>query len=456
MILLWLAIAVLLIPAGWLLLLPLRRARRVHADQQAFEDNDSLGAENVRVYRRRLASLERGHARGELDDTALAEGRVELERSLLEDAESLKRSPLKAASSGRVLVPVLLVAMVAGSLYWYQREGASGDLALAQAIAATPIHDAASFEARIARLRAEAEAQPDNAKVWMALFPLYRDAGRLDEAMQSLEALITLEGRVPALIAQLAQLRFFAAQRTLTDEVQALVDEVLAADPRQPTVLGLLGIEAFDHARYPEAIDYWRKAIAGFENPDAAKALREGIKAARQRMASAGDVDTSVAQANSVAPEQGAAAAHGERADQDSKEGAARLTLKVSLDPALKAQLAALPVSAEAATLFIVARDGEGKLPPLAVVRTTADKLPLTLTLSDDNAMAPMARLSMAERVTLVARISASGQPTAQPGDLEGKLENVIVTRSADAGDEKGTDASQAPLALRIDHRITQ
>ena len=450
MILLWLAIAVLLLPAGWLLLLPLRRARRVHAAQQAFEDNDSLGAENVRVYRRRLASLERGHARGELDDTALAEGRVELERSLLEDAESLKRSPLKAASSGRVLVPVLLVAMVAGSLYWYQREGASGDLALAQAIAATPIHDAASFEARIARLRAEAEAQPDNAKVWMALFPLYRDAGRLDEAMQSLEALITLEGRVPALIAQLAQLKFFAAQRTLTDEVQALVDEVLAADPRQPTVLGLLGIEAFDHARYPEAIDYWRKAIAGFENPDAAKALREGIKAARQRMASAGDVDTSVALANSVAPEQGSAA------DQDSKEGAARLTLKVSLDPALEAQLAAMPVSAEAATLYIVARDGEGKLPPLAVVRTTADKLPLTLTLSDDNAMAPMARLSMAERVTLVARISASGQPTAQPGDLEGKLENVIVTRSADADDEKGTDATQAPLALRIDHRVTQ
>ena len=450
MILLWLAIAVLLIPAGWLLLLPLRRARRVHADQQAFEDYDSLGAENVRVYRRRLASLERGHARGELDDTALAEGRVELERSLLEDAESLKRSPLKAASSGRVLVPVLLVAMVAGSLYWYQREGASGDLALAQAIAATPIHDAASFEARIARLRAEAEAQPDNAKVWMALFPLYRDAGRLDEAMQSLEALIALEGRVPALIAQLAQLKFFAAQRTLTDEVQALVDEVLAADPRQPTVLGLLGIEAFDHARYPEAIDYWRKAIAGFENPDAAKALREGIKAARQRMASAGDVDASVALANSVAPDQGAAA------DQDSKEGAARLTLKVSLDPALEAQLAAMPVSAEAATLYIVARDGEGKLPPLAVVRTTADKLPLTLTLSDDNAMAPMARLSMAERVTLVARISASGQPTAQPGDLEGKLENVIVTRSADADDEKGTDATQAPLALRIDHRVTQ
>ncbi|MDO6787218.1 c-type cytochrome biogenesis protein CcmI [Cobetia marina] len=446
MILLWLAIAVLLLPAGWLLLLPLRRARRVHAAQQAFEDNDSLGAENVRVYRRRLASLERGHARGELDDTALAEGRVELERSLLEDAEALRRSPLKAAGSGRVLVPVLLVAMVAGSLYWYQREGASGDLALAQAIAATPIHDAASFNARIARLRAEAEAQPDNAKVWMALFPLYRDAGRLDEAMQSLEALIALEGRVPALVAQLAQLKFFAAQRTLTDEVQGLVDEVLAADPRQPTVLGLLGIEAFEQARYPEAIDYWRKAIAGFENPDAAKALREGIAAARQRMASAGEVDASVALDS---PATTAAA-------QDSQAGTARLTLKVSLDPALEAQLAAMPVSADEATLFIVARDAEGKLPPLAVVRTTADTLPLTVTLSDDDAMAPMARLSMAERVTLVARISASGQPAAQSGDLEGKLENVIVTRSTEADADVSHEAADAPLMLRIDHRVAR
>ncbi|MDH2373332.1 c-type cytochrome biogenesis protein CcmI [Cobetia sp. 3AK] len=445
MILLWLAIAVLLLPAGWLLLLPLRRARRVHAAQQAFEDNDSLGAENVRVYRRRLASLERGHARGELDDTALAEGRVELERSLLEDAEALRRSPLKAAGSGRVLVPVLLVAMVAGSLYWYQREGASGDLALAQAIAATPIHDAASSNARIARLRAEAEAQPDNAKVWMALFPLYRDAGRLDEAMQSLEALIALEGRVPALVAQLAQLKFFAAQRTLTDEVQGLVDEVLAADPRQPTVLGLLGIEAFEQARYPEAIDYWRKAIAGFENPDAAKALREGIAAARQRMASAGEVDASVALDSPATA-----------AAQDSQAGTARLTLKVSLDPALEAQLAAMPVSADEATLFIVARDAEGKLPPLAVVRTTADTLPLTVTLSDDDAMAPMARLSMAERVTLVARISASGQPAAQSGDLEGKLENVIVTRSTEADADVSHEAADAPLMLRIDHRVAR
>ncbi|TVU72796.1 c-type cytochrome biogenesis protein CcmI [Cobetia crustatorum] len=439
MTLLWLAIGLLLIPAAWLLLLPLRRARGTHAAQQAFESNDGLEAENVRVYQSRLASLERGHARGDMDDAALAEGRVELERSLLEDAEAARRAPLKAAVSGRLLVPLLVVSMAVGSLYWYQLEGASGDLALTAAIEATPIHDAASFKARIARLRAEADAQPDNAKVWMALFPLYRDAGQLNEAMQALDVLIRLEGRVPALLAQMAQLKFFAAQRTLTNEVQALVDEVLAVDPRQPTVLGLLGIDAFDHSRYEQAIDYWRKAIAGMENPGAAKALREGISAARARMAQAGEVDASVALSESALGD----ANDSDTVDDSAKTvDAAQLTLTVTLAPALKASLAGNP----GATLFIVARDSAGKLPPLAVVRTTADQLPLTVTLSDDNAMAPMARLSMADEVNLVARISASGAPAAQAGDLEGRLSDVTVTR--------GDTAAETPLALHIDHVV--
>ncbi|WP_088743162.1 c-type cytochrome biogenesis protein CcmI [Cobetia sp. QF-1] len=440
MTLLWLAIGLLLIPAAWLLLLPLRRARGTHAAQQAFESNDGLEVENVRVYQSRLASLERGHARGDMDDAALAEGRVELERSLLEDAEAARRAPLKAAVSGRLLVPLLVVSMAVGSLYWYQLEGASGDLALTAAIEATPIHDAASFKARIARLRAEADAQPDNAKVWMALFPLYRDAGQLNEAMQALDVLIRLEGRVPALLAQMAQLKFFAAQRTLTNEVQALVDEVLAVDPRQPTVLGLLGIDAFDHSRYEQAIDYWRKAIAGMENPGAAKALREGISAARARMAQAGEVDASVALSESALGD----ANDSDTVDDSAKAVAetAQLTLSITVAPALKAQLAARPE----ATLFIVARDSAGKLPPLAVVRTTADQLPLTVTLSDDNAMAPMARLSMADEVNLVARISASGAPAAQAGDLEGRLSDVTVTR--------GDTAAETPLALHIDHVV--
>ncbi len=57
---------------------------------------------------------------------------------------------------------------------------------------------------------------------------------------------------------------------------------------------------------------------------------------------------------------------------------------------------------------------------PLAVVRTTVDKLPYAFTLDDSMAMAPNARLSGQAKVTVVARISKSGNPIARKGDIEG------------------------------------
>jgi cytochrome c-type biogenesis protein CcmH len=54
---------------------------------------------------------------------------------------------------------------------------------------------------------------------------------------------------------------------------------------------------------------------------------------------------------------------------------------------------------------------------PIAILRTTADKLPLDFTLDDSMAMSPNAKLSGMEEVTVRVRISKSGQATAQPGD---------------------------------------
>ena len=106
----------------------------------------------------------------------------------------------------------------------------------------------------------------------------------MPQAVDALERLIEIEGRIPPLLAQLAQIRFFMAERELTDEVQALVDETLAQDPRQPTVLGLLGVNAFDNGDYEQAIDHWRRAIANIEDPNTVTSLREGIRVAQERL----------------------------------------------------------------------------------------------------------------------------------------------------------------------------
>lgn len=392
MTLLWIAIAVLLLPALWLLVSPLRKARAVHDQQSDFEANDTYAEQNVAIFKRRLASLEAAHERGDIDATRLDEDRLELERSLLEDTAFRDRQPLKSPSAGRLAVPLVMVAVVVASIVWYQQEGAEGDLelyAVQQEVQNDPDGSLAMY---IERMEEQAERQPNNPNVWSALFSVYRETGQMPQAVNALERLIEIEGRLPPLLAQLAQLRFFMANRELTDDVQSLVDETLAQDPRQPTVLGLLGINAFDEGDYAQAIDHWRRAIASIEDPATVSSLREGIRIAQEQLG--------------VAPD--AVASEGVR-------------VTVSLDESLTDRVN------DDATVFITVRDKEGELPPLAVVQTQVSELPKTVVLDDSVAMSPQATISQVQEARIVVRVSPSGQAMPQPGDLFGNLESVSI-----------------------------
>ena len=97
----------------------------------------------------------------------------------------------------------------------------------------------------------------------------------------------------------------------------------------------------------------------------------------------------------------------------------------MALAPALKDKLA--PGDA----LFVYARAENGPPMPLAVAKLDPAQLPTTVTLTDAMAMTPAFKLSSVERVFVGARISHSGQPVAQPGDLEGDAGVVAVDRKA-------------------------
>ena len=394
MTLLWIAIAVLLVPALWLLVAPLRNARALHDQQRDFEANDTSAEQNVAIFKRRLASLEAARERGDIDTARFEEDRLELERSLLEDTAFRERRPLKAASAGRIAVPLVMVVVVVVSVIWYQQKGAEGDLTLLAVQQDVRNDPNGSLAMYIERMEQQAERQPDNPNVWSILFPLYRETGQMPKAVHALERLIEIEGRIPPLLAQLAQIRFFMAERALTDDVQALVDETLAQDPRQPTVLGLLGIHAFDNGDYELAIDHWRRAIANIEDPNTVSSLRDGIRVAQERMG--------------IEPAEAVAEGNGIR-------------VRVALDSELAGRVDGND------SVFITARDSEGELPPLAVVRAQVSELPMTVTLDDSAAMSPQAQISQVRQARLVVRVSPSGQAMPQPGDLFGDLEGVSV-----------------------------
>jgi cytochrome c-type biogenesis protein CcmH len=98
-------------------------------------------------------------------------------------------------------------------------------------------------------------------------------------------------------------------------------------------------------------------------------------------------------------------------------DSATAIRLRVSLAPALAAQV---PPNA---SLFVFVRADDGGA-PLAVHRS-AVTLPQDLVLSADDAMIAQRAVHPGQKVTVVARISASGNPLPQRGDLYGQIEYV-------------------------------
>ena len=84
----------------------------------------------------------------------------------------------------------------------------------------------------------------------------------------------------------------------------------------------------------------------------------------------------------------------------------------VNLDPQFASQANADDL------VFIYAKAASGPPMPLAAKRVKVADLPLRVSLSDNDAMMPQMKLSGFDQVIVGARISKSGNPIAQPGDL--------------------------------------
>lgn len=80
--------------------------------------------------------------------------------------------------------------------------------------------------------------------------------------------------------------------------------------------------------------------------------------------------------------------------------------------------------------VFIYAKSASGPPMPLAARRARVADLPATLTLDDSLAIDPTRKLSAFPEVTLVARISKSGQARPRSGDLEGEIGKVEPGRA--------------------------
>ena len=168
--------------------------------------------------------------------------------------------------------------------------------------------------------------------------------------------------------------------------------EALRLDPDHPKALWLEASMLHEQHRYPEAVGVWQHLAS---------------------ILPAGSSDAKIIAANIDEAQRLSGGAAPPTAAQDAARPV-QISGEVDIDPALRSK--ALPSS----TLFVFAKAADSPGPPLAVVRASVDQWPVKFSLNDSQAMMPQRKLSDFQRVIVEARISQSGQPMGQRGDLQG------------------------------------
>lgn len=265
-----------------------------------------------------------------------------------------------------------------------------------------------SLDAAIAELRTELKSNPNQPEGWQLLGKTLASQGKSAESSEAFAQAVKLLPDDPNLLVEAAQARLYAStDRKLDSQAIAWVKHALTQQPGHQRAIWLLGISQRQNGQPAEAAKTWEPLLSQVD-PATAATLRQQIDAAR---AEAGLSPLPAAAPASVA---GNAAANA-------------LTVKVALDPDFASRVRLRGD----ATVFVIARIPGGPPMPVAVEKHTVQDLPLSLTLDDGDSPMPTQKLSALKEVELIARLSASGDPMRQQGDLESKPVRVTLPASA-------------------------
>ncbi|MGB0723645.1 MAG: c-type cytochrome biogenesis protein CcmI [Gammaproteobacteria bacterium] len=385
-------------------------------------------AQNVSIARDRLSELERDREAGAITQEEFEEGQADLEDALAVD---LGEKPLLRDSGrpNRILAWGLALTIPVAAVLLYRVIGMPGALDISgpgapKQVAASTEHSTRTgpdgqpmppVEKLVEQLAAKLEQSPENPEGWMLLGRTYGVMERWSDAADAYGRAHALVGDDPDLLVTLAEAVGNMQNGSFTGRPEALLKRAMALAPDNPRVLWFNAWAAVDRQDYAGGARLFRKLWPMVQDdPRASEELRKQILALEKE---AGIESAPLEVADAAA----AAGPVGER-----------ITVSVSLDPAVAAQ------AAPGDTVFIFARALEGPPMPLAVVRKQVKDLPITVSLDDSMAMMPQMKLSNFGQVLIGARVSKSGNAMPQSGDLVGERSPVVL------GDE---------VAVNIDSR---
>lgn len=385
-------------------------------------------ARQTALLREQMDALKAAHAAGLLEDVAFARRKEVLSAAALALVDSPAATEAKPRPHSAVAAAlVLLVSLPLATAWLYQRIGtphavafdtvpraagaaSTGMAASGQGPAAQAAPDLAAAAANLAeRLR----SAPNDGEGWLLLGRTYRAIQRFGEAEQAFRRASELLPEHPDLLAEWAEARGLAVEpRSLLGGPEGLLDRALELDPEHQRALWLKGFARSQAEDRDGATRHWQRLLELLEpGSPVDAAVREQL--ARLGVAVGSGAAQSASGGGPAPAETGAAPAASAPTPPAESQAAGGIRVAIDIDPALRARLSGSEV------LFVFARAEAGPPMPLAIQRLPARDFPLRLRLDESMGMVEGMSLSQFERVIVGARISASGNAQASPGDFE-------------------------------------
>lgn len=392
-----------------LVLVPLWR----HKSQGGALSQDKI---NAAIFRERLVELDNEQREGRLDAEGYQQLRTELERTLLSDVDAksisesrrtVHRSSIKMALLAGLLLPLLglgyyyFVAYRGEAENWITVQRQLDEIVdrLIYAPETLAERDLPSDLPNLTRVL-QGKVLKQGMKDPRALHLLgvsYMQLQQAELAATVLARAHELAPDQPNIMFSYAEALLVANEGKLEQTSAQLLQRLLQINPENERVLFLLGWGSFNAERYEAAANYWQSLLV-LRDPasEGAQVLRNSIVEAKARQ--------------SKLEKQAQAA---EAQNQMTHAAGPQITVIVDLAPPLRSRLDA------DATLFVFAKAASGPPMPLAAIRQPVQGFPVEVVLNDDQAMVPSVKLSQYKQVVIGARISQSGDVSAQSGDLQ-------------------------------------
>ena len=220
----WLTAALLTFAATLTVLLPLTRNKQEFLPP---EKND------LEVYRDQLREVEADAARGMIDAPSAEQARIEISRRILgaEKSSADAAAEVKKVHSGRLLAfsAVLAVPLIAWGVYPLFGAPDTPSMPLAARLANSPQNS--SVDELIARAESHLAQNPNDARGWDVLAPIYLRIGRGADSVNAYRSAIRLEGENFTRILGLGEALIAVSGGPITAEAEGLFEKAAALEP---------------------------------------------------------------------------------------------------------------------------------------------------------------------------------------------------------------------------------